>query len=157
MNRRASNQSEQTFFPYSPSPLPQSSAYDIEDYILQLLTRPEEVEEERQRDDQVTSIDTTPMKSYYRRLGDKVRSLFSGLFCFRRRRQGAGKETCDVAAAKQDIVEGLRRKERRLCEGEMTQIRTAHLEGCLSAMEAIIEGGWDDRSPPESSLDWRTV
>jgi hypothetical protein len=149
MNRRASNQSERTFFPYSPSPIPQSSAYDIEDYILQLLARLEEVEE-RQRDDQVTSIDTTPRKFSYRRVGDKLRSSIFTLFCFRRRRQGAGKETYDAAAAKQNIQEGLRRIERRLCEGCMTQIRTAHMEGCLSAMKTIIEGGWDDRSPPES-------
>jgi hypothetical protein len=149
MNRRASNQSERSFFPYSPSPIPRSSAYDIEDYILQLLARLEQVEE-RQHDDQVTSIDTTSRRFCYHRLGDRVRSLFSKLFCFRRRRRGAGKETYNTAAAKQNIIKGLRLIERRLCEGGMTQIRTAHLEGCLSAMETIIEGGWDDRSPPES-------
>jgi hypothetical protein len=132
------------------SSVPQSSAYDIEEYILQLLARLEEVEE-RQRDDQVTSIDTTSRRFCYHRLGDRVRSLFSKLFCFRRRRPGAGKETYDTAAAKRDIVEGLRRIERRLCERGMTQIRKAHLKGCLSAMKTIIERGWDDRSPPESA------
>jgi uncharacterized protein YqgV (UPF0045/DUF77 family) len=63
------------------------------------------------------------------------------------------KKSYDSAVAKQSIVEELRRISRRLCEGVITQIRTAHLEGCLSAMETIIEGVWDDRSPPESSLD----
>jgi hypothetical protein len=75
----------------------------------------------------------------------------SKVFCLNRhgRNSTCAKQTYDARAAKQSIVKGLRRVKRIVREGEMTQIRAAHLEGCLRAMEDIMEGGWDDRSPPE--------
>jgi hypothetical protein len=150
MNQRASHQSEQSFFPYSPSPFPQSSPRDIEDYILELLARLEEVEDERQRASQVTLATTTPKSSSCARVCDKVRSSISKLFCIRRDGRRNAKRAYDSAAAKQSICKGLRHVKKKVREGEMTRIRAAHLEGCLGAMEAIIEGEWDGRSPPES-------
>jgi hypothetical protein len=115
----------------------------MEDYILQLLTRLEDMEEQQQRG---ASSTTPPRNSGF---GDRVKPFIPKMFCLRRSGRSIGKQAYDSAAAKKRIVVGLKRVKRTIREGEITQIRAAHLEGCLGAMKGMVEGCWDDTSPPE--------